>query len=125
MHKTAISDAFDVCEKLRPQLATLMGNGGFRALLARALALAGTEVSWLRALKVNSEGALTGLEEIQPPMTIEALSLGRMELLAQMLGLLVAFIGENLTMRLVGDVWPKMPLHDLELVNEDKNAKAK
>src|SRR6266852_5197131 len=36
-----------VTEKLRPQLANLMGDGGFRALLARALVLASAEVSWL------------------------------------------------------------------------------
>ena len=35
---------FLVCEKLRPHLAMLMGNAGFRALLSRALALAKAEV---------------------------------------------------------------------------------
>jgi hypothetical protein len=48
------------------------------------------------------------------------LSEGRVVLLAQLLGLLVAFIGESLTLRLVLEVWPKVPLEDLELSNGDK-----
>ena len=122
--KPATVDVFDVCEKLRPPLAMLMGNGGFRGLIGRARALASAEVPWLRSLKVNSEGTVTGLVEIQPPVSMDALSAGRIELLAQMLGLLVAFIGENLTLRLVREVWPKTPLLDLETFNEEKNAKA-
>jgi len=35
-------------------------------------------------------------------------------LVAQLLGLLVAFIGENLTLRLMRDVWPKLSLEDLK-----------
>jgi hypothetical protein len=31
-----------------------------------------------------------------------------------LLGLLVAFIGENLTVRLLREVWPKVPLDDLD-----------
>ena len=49
---------FNACEKLRPNLATLMGNAGFCALLSRALALAQAEVPWLRAVKVNADGSL-------------------------------------------------------------------
>jgi hypothetical protein len=41
--ETETSGPFLVGEKLRPQLATLMGNVGFRALLSRALALANAE----------------------------------------------------------------------------------
>ena len=56
--------AFPVVEKLRPHLAILMGRIGFRSLLARALALAGAEVPWLRAVRVNAEGGLEGLKEL-------------------------------------------------------------
>jgi hypothetical protein len=123
--KTPTSDGFDVCEKLRSQLATLMGNGGLRALLARALALASAEVSWLRGVRVKSDGALEGLEEIQMPLSLDELSEGKVALLAQLLGLLVAFIGENLTLRLVREAWPKAPLHNLDLVEGNKNEKTK
>ena len=50
---------------------------------------------------------------------------GGVVLLAQLLGLLVAFIGENLTLRLVREVWPKVPLDDLDFGNGDKNEKTK
>jgi hypothetical protein len=123
--EAATAGAFAVCEKLRPQLVVLSGNGGFRALLSRAVVLASAEVPWLRALVVNREGALTGLEEIESQLSADALLVGRVALLAQMLGLLVAFIGEELTLRLAREVWPQTPLDDLELVHEEKNAKEK
>ena len=51
-------------EKLRPHLSTLMGNDGFRALLSRALGLAGGEVAWLRAVHVKADGSFEGLDEL-------------------------------------------------------------
>jgi len=101
---------FSVCEKLRPHLATLMGNGGFRALLSRALVLAGDEVSWLRAVHVKADGSLEGLDELHAQLDPEAFSEGRIVLLARLCGLLVAFIGENLTLRVVREIWPRVPL---------------
>jgi len=101
--------AFPVPEKLRPQLATLMGKAGFRALLSRALALANAEIPWLRAVRVNADGSLEGFEELYAQLPPEEFFEGRVVLLAQLLGLLVAFIGENLTLRLVREIWPKLP----------------
>ena len=107
------SSAFLVCEKLRPQLATLMGSAGFRALVLRALALSSAEVSWLRAVHVKADGSFEGLEEQQAKLDPDEFSEGRVVLLAQLLGLLVAFIGEILTLQLVRDVWPKLPFKNL------------
>jgi hypothetical protein len=47
---------------------------------------------------------------------------GQVVLLGQLLGLLVAFIGENLTVRVVHEVWPQLTLDhsDLESGNGDK-----
>ena len=103
--------AFLVSEKLRPHLATLMGNVGFQALLSRALVLAHAEVPWLCATRVTAEGFLEGLDEVELEAQLdpEEIFEGRVILLAQLLGLLVAFIGENLTLRLVREVWPKLP----------------
>jgi hypothetical protein len=96
--------AFHVIDKLRPHLANLMGIGGFRALLARALVSAKAEVPWLNALQVKPDGTLEGLHsQINPVEFLE----GRVVLVAQLLGLLVALIGPNVTSRLVSDVWPK------------------
>jgi len=115
--------AFHCCEKLRPHLATLMGDGGFRALLSRALA--DTEVPWLRAVHVKPDGSLGGLEELHVQLDLDEFFEGRIVLLAQLIGLLVAFIGENLTLRLVREVWPNVPLNDLDFgtgaTNEETN----
>jgi hypothetical protein len=108
-------EAFQVFDKLRPHLATLTGNGGFRALLSRALALANAEVSWLSAVHVRADGSLEGLEELHAQIDPADFFEGVVVLLAQLLGLLVAFIGEYLTVSLVRDVWPKVSLNDLDL----------
>jgi hypothetical protein len=114
-----------VSEKLRPHLATLMGNVGFRALLSRALALANAEVPWLRAVHVKADGSFEGLDELRAQVDPDEIVEGCVVLLAQLLGLLVAFIGEDLTLRLVREVWPKLSLNDLDLGTGDKNEKAK
>jgi len=116
--------AFPVTDKLRPLLATLMGDGGVRALLSRALVLATTEVSWLRAVQVNADGGLEGFElldsQIDPSEFVE----GRVVLLAQLLGLLVALIGPNLTSRLSGELWPQISLNEQDSGEEVKSEKA-
>ena len=116
---------FPICERLRPHLATLMGDAGFRALLSRALALAGEQVRWLRAVHVKADGSLEGLEQLQAQLDSGEFIEGTVVLLAQLLGLLVTFIGEDLTLRLVQDVCPKVPLDDLDFGNGDKNEKTK
>ncbi|MET0261576.1 MAG: hypothetical protein ABW223_01670 [Rariglobus sp.] len=113
--------AFQVCEKLRPHLAMLMGNGGFCALFARALSLASVSVPWLGAVSLKADGSLESLGK--RPRKVAG---GKtedddgVEVLAQLLGLLVAFIGENLTRRLMLEVWPKLPRKDLEFGKGNK-----
>ena len=109
-----------VGEKLRPHLAALMGNVGFRALLSRALALANAEVPWLRAVHVKADGSFEGLDELEAQVDPEEIFEGCVVLLAQLLGLLAAFIGENLTLHLVREVWPKLSLKDLDFGKGDK-----
>ena len=117
--------AFLVFEKLRPQLANLMGSTGFRALLSRSLALASAEVPWLRAVHVKSDGSLEGLEKFEAQIDLDYFLEGRVVLLAALLGLLVAFIGEKLTVQLVRGVWPKLSLNDLDFSKGAKNEKTK
>jgi hypothetical protein len=117
------SVAFTVPEKLRPTLSMLVGNAGFRTLLARALTLAAAENPWLRAAKVNADGSLEGWEQLPAPVAPDRFREGGVVLVAQLLGLLVAFIGENLTVRLVSEVWPKLPLNDWNLSEGETNEK--
>ena len=123
--ETIIPAACLAAEKLRPHLATLMGNLGFRALLSRALALANADVPWLRVLHVKADGSFEGLDELDAQADPDEIFEGCVILLAQLLGLLAAFIGEHLTLRLVREAWPKLSLDDLDFGEGDKIEKAK
>jgi hypothetical protein len=112
---------FPPFEKLRPHLATLMGNAGFHALLTRACTLASLEVPWLLKIKAKADGSLGGLKALESKMGAKALSEGKILLLAQLLELLVAFIGEILTLHLVRETWPKLPLDASDFGRGNKN----
>jgi hypothetical protein len=113
--------AFPGCEKLRRPLAALLGNCGFRVLLSRALALATAEIPRLRAVRVKADGSLEGLAELHAQLDPGELHEGGVVLLAQLLGLLVTFIGEKLTLSLMSKVWTGMSLDDLNLGKGDNN----
>ena len=112
---------FLVCEKLGPQMATLMGRGGYSALLLRALALSRPDVDWLRSVNVTQGGHLGIAEDVLKTVGAKELTDGSTVLVAELLGLLVAFIGDNLTLRLLRDVWPDLSLDDLNFSNRDKS----
>ena len=101
------SAASRVCAKLRGPLITLAGVAGFRSLLSRALTLARAEVPSLSAVQVAADGSLRGLDELVSQTDKEHAREGGAILIAQLVGLLLTFIGEGLTIRLVQDVWPE------------------
>lgn len=90
-----------VCDKLRHPLTTLAGPSGFRSLLARALTLAKQESPVLGAWEIKPDGSLAG-------MNGEAAESG-VVLIAQLIGLMITFIGESLTLRLLRDIWVDLP----------------
>lgn len=116
--------AFPIIEKLRPTLATLMGSMGFSALLSRALVLTNKEAVGWRAVHVDGDGSLEGLALLEAQADPQQIAEGSVVLLAQLLGLLVALIGEHLTLRLVSDVWPRLSVDDLDIGTEDIDEKA-
>ncbi len=97
-----IAPAVRVCEGLARPLARLAGPAGFAALASRALALAKAEVPALAPAKVGSDGALADFGGLGPAEGAEAGA----ALVAHLLGLLIIFIGEPLTLGLVRDAWP-------------------
>lgn len=103
----------------------LMGGAGFQALLARALALAAVEAPWLAAVLVVADGELEGLAVAQARLDAAEFSEGEAALLAQLLGLLVAFIGQALTLRLIIQIWPQLSFDDADFGETAKNEKAK
>lgn len=111
------SAAFRILEKFRPNLATLMGSAGFRALIARALVLAIAEVPYLSALQVKADGSLDGLNTLETKVEPAEVTEGAVVLIAHLFALLAAFVGEDLTLHLVCEVWPKLSLKDLDFDN--------
>lgn len=121
--QSQVSLTFLVVEKLRPHLSNIMGNAGFRALLSRSLALAKKEIPWLHTVQVNGDGALDGLNKLETQDSPDDFFEGSVVLLAHLLGLLVAFIGESLTLQMMGGVWPNSSLTDLEISRKGKYEK--
>jgi hypothetical protein len=123
--ETNAPPAFQVCEKLRVHLAIFMGSTGFRELMSCALPRAKAEIPWLGAVHVKADGSLEGLEELNAKRNPDELFEGGVVLVAQLLGLLVAFIGETLTLRFVREVWPEVPLDNLDFGKGAKDEKTK
>lgn len=111
--KSTSAAAFVAIGTLGPHFGALMGAAGFRALISRALVLANAEVAWLHNLRVNKDGSFEGLNELEVQVSPEEIANGGIVLLAQLLALLVTFIGEDLTLRLLSDV------NDFELGQEN------
>ena len=103
VHETAVG-----IEQLRSALTRLVGAEGFASLLRRALTLASAEVSSLQSVKVSADGRLEGLEHRAAGTgTAAAQAGGEVAVVAHLLELLVTFIGEPLTLKLVQATWPE------------------
>jgi hypothetical protein len=100
-----------VCDKLRRPLTTLAGTAGFRSLLARALTLAKQESPVLDSLEIKSDGSLDGLNG-------EAAQSGTV-LVAHLIGLMITFIGESLSLRLLHDVWLDLPESEVKFERDE------
>ena len=100
-----LHEAVRVCDKLRLSLTRFAGADGFASLLARSLSLARAEVPSLNRISVKPDCIMDGLEALAADEAdggVEAAG----ALTAHLLGLLVTFIGEPLTLRLVRESWP-------------------
>ena len=106
-----VHEAVRVCQKLQFCVTRLAGLDGFTSLLRRALALAGADVPSVRALKLEPDCSLKGLEALAADAT-NGESEPAVAIIAHLLGLLVTFIGEPLTLRLVREAWPDALLDD-------------
>lgn len=125
-----IEAAERVSDKLRVHLSKRICQEGFRVLLARALSLTTSVFPHLSAVRVGADGALVGLRGALDRGSQEARDNGTRingtrdhrtqedaaeaatALLAQFLGLLIVFIGEDLTLRMLDAVWPGLASRD-------------
>jgi hypothetical protein len=112
-----------VYEKLRHSLCELAGVAGFQSLASRALTLASSEVPSLSAVRVAADGNLQGMIGIDPPINVETDQVheGGVILISRLLGLLLIFLGDPLTMNLIRDVWPDGTLDDCDFENGRKS----
>ena len=122
-----IEAAERVSEELRVHLSKRIGQEGFRTILARSLALTTAQFPHLSAVRVGADGTLIGLrgaishaQEAQDKeaqgVTIE----GAVALVAQLLALLISFIGEDLTLRLLSAVQPEFAWDDVTRWENEK-----
>jgi hypothetical protein len=104
-----LAEALEICcQRLHKRLDSLIGAGGFRALLDRAVFLAKKEHPWLKGvgvadypgceLKALNE-AMSGRkpDEIKQTFTI---------ILANVIWLLATFIGEDIAYSVIEEAWP-------------------
>jgi hypothetical protein len=104
-----LHEAVRVLEKLRSSLSRFAGPDGYSALLGRALALARTDVPSLQTVKVGADGRLEGLEGLFTGAD-NAGADATTAVITQLLRLLMQFVGEPLTLRLVREAWPDAAL---------------
>lgn len=100
-----VPEAVRVCEKLRISLAQFAGPAGYTSLLRRALSLARAEFPALQTVKVGADGSLEGLEHLAADASNGGPD-AAVAITTYLLALLVTFIGQPLTLRLVRNTWP-------------------
>jgi hypothetical protein len=71
-------------------------------------------------VQVGADGSLKGLDELGPQKDEDMSKDGGAILIAQLLGLLLTFIGEGITLHLVQDVWPESAFDDRDSRKEKK-----
>ncbi|MBC7856949.1 MAG: hypothetical protein IAF94_26265 [Pirellulaceae bacterium] len=107
-------EAVRVCDKLRVSLTRFAGADGFTSLLRRSLTLAQADAPSLRCVKLGPDGSLEGLEELaaEPRSGGDDEAQSAIAITTHLLGLLVTFIGEAITLRLVREAWPEASFHE-------------
>jgi hypothetical protein len=116
-----------VYEKLRQSLSAFAGAAAFESLAFRALTQAKSEAPSLWAVQIAVDGSLQGLGEFEPQIDIGRDLAGEYPageggtiLIARLLGLLLIFLGEALTLSLLRLAWPGAALDNCNSENGRK-----
>lgn len=105
--RSRAESTLEVLIGIRSALSKLAGREGFSALMRRALVLAREEVPGLQQVELHADGSVRGLEELMASAPAGGRDPG-IAILAHLLALLVVFIGESLTVRLLREAWPSV-----------------
>lgn len=114
----AVESAF---MKLCLHLSRRMGSAGYRALLTRSLALAAADAPWVAAIRAASDGTMEGFAEAAKPQSVSDAFEGAVVMTACFIGLLDTFVGRDLSMRLLGAVWPAAIQFDQDSAKDSSN----
>ena len=87
---------------------------GFRALVSRAITLAGVEIPALRSLQIDLDGSWEALGDELTTLSREGVLLTDEALVIHLLGLLLTFIGPALTVHVITEAWPKATFDGLD-----------
>ncbi len=117
--------AVQVIDELRMHLVKFAGVDGFRSLLSRALTLAKAEVPSLNMMRVSTDGSLEGFDGIEKTQEAGAAGHAGTVLVTQLLELLVTFIGEPLTLRMVQNTWADASMNGANLRSEENHDRAR
>lgn len=119
-------------EKLRQSLVSFAGVASFQSIAVRALVLAQGETPGLCAVQITAEGALHGLGDVEIQTSMDKDLAGSQQagedppgdagavLIAHILGLLLTFLGEAITLSLLRNAWPNATFDDRNSGNERK-----
>jgi hypothetical protein len=104
----ALPAAERVLQRLAERISPLVGTGGFRMLLQRALRRAAGERAWLEAIELDRDTAwrLVGAEEAARDLPAEEAISTAETLVAELVGLVARFLGADLAIRLVRQSYP-------------------
>ncbi len=105
-----VQGAVLVSDRLRVSLIRFAGVDGFISLQQRALVLARVEVPSLQLVKMGVDGSLQGFEEVPADSLADA----GVAITANLLELMVTFIGEPLMRMLIREAWPKTSVDQLQ-----------
>ena len=110
-----LSTAFNLlCEQLWVRLRPLFGELAIKALFVRAVHASQMEFSWLHGLSPDPGVGcrLEGLDAVSREMDPQTLVEGLAAILADEIGLLSAFIGDDVVLPLVEQSWAKASRRD-------------
>ena len=100
-----------VCRALHARLAPLISEHGFHVLLARAATLASRDFALPPDLKISADSdcALSGLAADNLHSISKELADGLSAIFAHFIWLLIEFIGANLGLGTICELWPEVP----------------
>jgi hypothetical protein len=104
-----------VWQKLSRPLSRLVSERGAQAILSRALHTARRDFPFLEGVRASipPESSFEVLDQRIHTIEADEASQGLLAVLNILFDLLAGFIGDDITLRLVREVWPELPVREL------------